>query len=412
MVAITAFEWQVRVIFISKTGERATPFIRQTAKNYRSFATFAFALWKEEESTFWWNMFGVESAPAIVFLKDPGVEPVVYHGSINSSAFTDIMEKNKYHVLPQLRNVTAKDLGCDVHGYSRAGNDIKIWYCAIVAGRPSQELNQMRKTMRRVQEKLSNDEETDLVDQEPMSAPAAVALKEKRLTFAWLDGETQHRYCLFHIHSEHSYETCGPRRGITDAPQLFIVRYERNDTTTDERTETKKEPKNVFQAWHHTEVDPVSTLVAKYNGSSEIPEIIRWISQIIKDGDSRELPPFKTSAPELVPEDADWSHGSQRLISSGKNMKQWTSGFVSQISNNLGDPRIGPSLLLGALMSFGLIWLNRNRSTQSSQLKDEHDQPSRRNRGRSGLNQLIPPSITDMEPRDAQQMPLLDSDSE
>lgn len=27
------------------------------------------------------NRFEVESAPAIVFLKDPGVKPVVYHGT-------------------------------------------------------------------------------------------------------------------------------------------------------------------------------------------------------------------------------------------------------------------------------------------------------------------------------------------
>lgn len=48
-------------------------------------------------------------------------------------------------MLPQLRNITAMELGCDSRGYSRAGNDTKIWYCAIVAGRLSQELNKMRK---------------------------------------------------------------------------------------------------------------------------------------------------------------------------------------------------------------------------------------------------------------------------
>jgi len=36
------------------------------------------------------------------------------------------------------------ELGCDPHGYSRAGYDTMIWYCAIVVGRPSLELNRMR----------------------------------------------------------------------------------------------------------------------------------------------------------------------------------------------------------------------------------------------------------------------------
>ncbi|KAL8465127.1 hypothetical protein ACS0TY_034575 [Phlomoides rotata] len=404
---------QVKVIFISKTGERATPFIRQAAKKYSSYATFGFVIWREEESPFWWNIFGVESAPAIVFIKDPGLEPVVYEGYVNSSMFIHIMEKNKHHVLPQLRNLTSMELGCDVQGYSRAGKDTKIWYCALVAGRPSQELNKMRETVRGVQEKLSNSWEMDIVDQQPTSAEAALALKQKRLTFAWLDGEAQNRYCFFHIHSEDSYETCGPRRGITDVPRLFIVRYERY--ASDKKQDTKKQ-ENIFHAWYNTEADPVSTLVAKYNGSSDISEIVSWISQTIKDGDSREIPPFKTKAPELLPEDVDqsWSQNSNKVFSSGKNMKQWTTTWLS---NYIDDLRIGPSLLLLALMSFGYIWLNRSRSTQPSN-QNESNQPNdegkpKRRRRRTGIsNQLIPPSITDEEPTDAQQIPFSDSDSE
>ncbi|KAL6559515.1 hypothetical protein OROGR_004632 [Orobanche gracilis] len=414
---VTSKPHLVKVIFISKFGERATPFIRQAARSYSPYATFAFALWKEEESFFWWNMFGVESAPAIVFMKDPGVEPVVYQGPVNSSMFIDIMEKNKHFVLPQLRNVTAMELGCDVQGYSRAGNDTKIWYCALVAGRPSQELNKMRETMRRVQGALANNGEFDTVNQEPISPPAALALKQKRLTFAWLDGEAQQRYCFFNIHSEDSFETCGPRRGMTDVARLFIVRYERN--ANNESLDTKRQA-NIFHAWYHTEADPASTLVAKYNGSTDVSEIIRWISQIIKDGDTREIPPFKTTAPELVPEDADqiWSQSSKKFVTSGKNMKQRTINFISLLFDYLGDPRIGPSLLLVALMSSGLIWLNRSRSTQTSsqngsnQLKDEDKPRRRRSRSRESWNKLIPPSITDEEPKDARQMPFSESDSD
>jgi len=46
--------------------------------------------------------------------------------------------------LRQLRSVTSMELGCDPHGYSRAGYDTMIWYCAVVVGRPSLELNKMR----------------------------------------------------------------------------------------------------------------------------------------------------------------------------------------------------------------------------------------------------------------------------
>lgn len=48
-----------------------------------------------------------------------------------------------------------------------------------------------QKTLRRVQETLSNDGESDHVDPDNMSSAAAFALKQKRLTFTWLDGEVQ-----------------------------------------------------------------------------------------------------------------------------------------------------------------------------------------------------------------------------
>ncbi|XP_042041967.1 uncharacterized protein LOC121787330 [Salvia splendens] len=420
---------QVKVILISKTGERATPFIRQATRTYSPYATFAFAMWRQEESAFWWNMFGVESAPAIVFVKDPGVEPVVHEGHINSSTFIDLMEKNKYHVLPQLRSLTSMELGCDVNGHSRAGKDTKIWYCALVAGRPSPELSKMRQTMRKVQDKLTDT--TGTVDQEPASAPAASALEQKRLTFAWLDGEAQNKYCFFNLHSEDSFETCGPRRSMVDAARLFIVRYER--FPRDEKLDAKKQ-EHILHSWYQTESDPVSTLVAKYNGTSETSEIISWISRIISDGDSREIPPFRTKAPELVPEEADqsWTQNTKRLVPSGGNIKHLASSFKSRFTDHLGDPRIGPSLLLLALMSSGYIWLNKNRSaqtqtqTQSNDSQNECDQTKeeekrkqeeekrRRMRGKRGSvsNQLIPPSTTDFDPKNAEQVAFSDSDSE
>ncbi|CAL5441664.1 unnamed protein product [Camellia sinensis] len=236
----------VKVIFFSETGERAAPFVRQAALNYWPYAAFAFVPWREEESSFWWNVWRqeVESAPAIVFLKEHGVKPVVYHGPANNSCFVDIMEQNKHQELPQLRSVTSMELGCDAHGYSHAGNETAIWYCVILAGRSSLELNKMRVSL-------------STVDNDQLSSLAAVALKEKRLTFTWLDGEAQQiigftigyqktssqlPYALYS--RANIYETCGPRRDITDIPQLIIVRYKRNATADSIKIEEQK-PKKV-----------------------------------------------------------------------------------------------------------------------------------------------------------------------
>ncbi|XP_028071928.1 uncharacterized protein LOC114274232 [Camellia sinensis] len=162
------------------------------------------------------------------------------------------------------------ELGCDARGYSRARNETAIWYCVILAGRSSPELNKMCATLRRIQEALST------VDNDQPSSLAAVALKEKWLTFTWLDGEAQQRYCFFHTQTENSYETCEPRRDITDIPQLIIVCYKRN-ATEDSIKIVEKRPKNMLEAFLNDDVDLASQLVARYNSSEESSEVWPFI---------------------------------------------------------------------------------------------------------------------------------------
>lgn len=79
------------------------------------------------------------------------------------------------------------------------------------------------------------------------------------------------KFCFFHINSEDSYESCGPRRGIEDVAQLLIVRYERN--ATDNEIVAEKQQRNIFQAVNYVDPDPASQLVAKYKGSREISDV-------------------------------------------------------------------------------------------------------------------------------------------
>lgn len=106
-------------------------------------------------------------------------------------------------------------------------------------------------------------------------------------------------------------------------------------------------------------------LVAQWMGSSDY--LVFYVHLLLQ----------KTKVPELSPEEADyfWSQPSEKFLSSGKSIRHWTSGLYLQISDWLRDPRIGPSLLLAAMISFSFIWLNLNRSqsTQPSN-RDESSQ--------------------------------------
>ncbi|XP_028763498.1 uncharacterized protein LOC114721801 isoform X1 [Neltuma alba] len=412
---------KVKVILFSTTGERASPFIRQAAKEYWAFASFALILWQEEESSYWLGAFGVESAPAIVFLKDPGIKPVVYHGSVSNSIFLNLMESNKQQELPQLRSVTSMELGCDPHGYSRAGYDTLIWYCAIAVGRLSPELNKMRETMCRVQETLSKHAKSDWPCEDESLAPAVDAFKRKRLTFAWLDGEKQQDYCHFYLGSAASYDTCGQRRSVNDVPRLLVIRYLRNSTAVDKRTQEVTKWNSFLYQDLFKDRDQAGQFVAKYNGEDDISQITKWIAGIIADGDSRDLPFFTLRTPRLVEDDSEpvWSRTAQKIPL--KNMKQRVLEVLAGLYDYLEDPRVGPILLLGALTSLGTIWLRRSqpadlaKSNDSNQPRHEEPTPEERRqrdrgRRRTRSSKKPPASMTDFEPSDAYQW--LDSDSE
>lgn len=416
----TSGSHKVKVIFFSKTGERAFPFLRQAAKDYSAYASFAAVLWKQDESSIWWNMLQVDSAPAIVFIRDPSVTPVVHHGSLNSSLFFALMEKNKNHELPQLRSANSMELGCDARGFSRAGNFAETWYCAIVAGRPGLALNKMREAMLRIQKMLIDDVdangENNLV--KALKAPAAAtAVKEKRLTFAWLDGGAQKVYCLFYLHKlENIYETCGPSEyDANNRPRLFVVRYKRNSSEDESRA--KRKPNNIWNAFDGEDSDLASQIVAIYNGSVEAQEVIQWLSWIVEDGDKSTMHPyFIGAAPSLVPEDSTTfvSKSAHSMFSTGKGMKNSIRGISIGIWDYSRDPRIGPLLFLIACISFGAIWMQSNTlSAQPTKMDDDGTAAARNqsNRRRQGSNHDISPSITDAEPKDAYQL-LSDSNSD
>lgn len=177
----------------------------------------------------------------------------------------------------------------------------------------------------------------------------------------------------------------------------------------------------------------------------------------------------KAQTPELVPEDADssWSSWSEGTINSRRGFIHRVKGFINKVHDYSGDPRVGPFLLLAALISFGSVWFKRSQVAQSSEpdhSSQKSNEPERldqqtREPGQSNLpnakvvistfslflrrfiltsleidldpfhlfmslqdattrkrrtrprNDLVPPSMTDVDPKDAYQVEFSDSDT-
>ncbi|KAL5198956.1 hypothetical protein ABZP36_002468 [Zizania latifolia] len=412
---------KVKVIFFSSTGERAAPFLRQAAQEYSTYASFAFVLWKEDESQIWWNSLGVESAPSLVFLKGAGAKPVVYHGTFTKSEFTKIMEEHKHQELRQLRSDTSLELGCDARGHSRAGNDMMVWYCVVIAGRPGVELSKRRQILRKAQDQLFSDADSSTagdVDNSVEVSSAATALKDDRLTFVWLDGEVQKKFCAFYLANDYS-GACGPGGfgDENDKSELFIIRFQRNATYEALKAGKTNNLIETLQGHHTTDA---SQLVARYNGPDEIQEINKWISQIIKDGDTREIPYFTSKVPDLVPEETskEWLRSTKSIRSAGNSLKERIQNSGIHFRDYLTDPRIGPALLMSGCISLGIIWLKNSQPTRTTP-QDEapsKDKKAKRRRPKLSTSLFGQPTetecTTEPEPRDARQWEMTDSDSD
>lgn len=326
---------KVKVLVFSNTGERALPYIRQAAHKNSEYTKFAMILWQEQSAAMWESKVGVTSAPALVFVKDPGLKPVIHHGALNSSHMEKLMDEHKTFELPQLRSISACALGCDARGNSMAGNDTTVWYCVIVAGRISRELTEMRAVLRGVLQTLKATDKPELM-------PAAEALRSQRLSLSWLDGEKQKDFCYFYLYSPTMFEACGPQRGVDDVPQIFLVRYQRKVLSSEEREKLEQEralrAKNAWVALLSDDDDNVaSQLVSKYNGTAEIGALVEWVSQMVYEGDKHELPSFRGKMPELIPEEKPsfWApamNSIQKRQTKAVQSSQWLTRAFSWIT--------------------------------------------------------------------------------
>ncbi|KAG0463714.1 hypothetical protein HPP92_019783 [Vanilla planifolia] len=315
---------KIKILCFSKTGERAVPFLRQAAKEYSTYASFAMVLWKQEDSSVWWNMI--------------------------QKTLRDDADAN--------------------------GNKVSVEASAAVA-----------------------------------------AMKANRLSFAWLDGGVQKDYCLFYLHKlENIYETCGPSDyDSKDVPRLFIVRYKRNSVEHELRA--KKKPNSFWSAFDKENSNLASQIVAVYNGTVDIQEVIQWISWIVEDGDKSTMHPyFIGAAPALIPEESTTfiSRSTQSIFSTGNGLKDRVLDICTSLYEFRRDPRIGPMFFLAACISFGAIWVRSSSQPAHSAEVEDGTTATRNqsNRRRKTSTTDIPPSITDAVPSDAHQLLPSDSDSE
>jgi hypothetical protein len=128
--------------------------------------------------------------------------------------------------------------------------------------------------MRGVLHNLTSEDETNEASRPLLGAKA---FREKRLSLAWLDGETQKDFCYFYLHSANMFEACGARRfGDIDVPKIFLVRYQHQNITVEEAIKEANKQRRARNLWAALQDDTeniASQLVSKYNGSEEVSEV-------------------------------------------------------------------------------------------------------------------------------------------
>ncbi|EFJ05463.1 hypothetical protein SELMODRAFT_431547 [Selaginella moellendorffii] len=201
-------------LFLTNTvEERAFPFRREAVKKDSEFMSFGCVLWRQEEASILKSWFGLELAPAVVFIKDPGVQPI----TVNCVTPSWKLWKN---IKFMLQSITASKLGCDPADFSAAGKDVETWYCIVVAGRPADEFL------------ILDNENCVSEDIDSQNFAAATVYKDKHLSLSGLDGEMQKKFCYYCLPSEPVHETCRPRQyQVQDVARILMIRFRRDPTS-------------------------------------------------------------------------------------------------------------------------------------------------------------------------------------
>lgn len=87
------------------------------------------------------------------------------------------------------------------------------------------------------------------------------------------------KYCQFHLAPEYHSNNCGPsyEDGV-DAPQILIVRYLRNSTDDNTKTDRWKHFRNQYLG----DTNVASQLIARYPGPEDVEEVFAFSLNYIR----------------------------------------------------------------------------------------------------------------------------------
>ncbi|MCH91544.1 DnaJ heat shock N-terminal domain-containing protein, partial [Trifolium medium] len=79
-------------------------------------------------------------------------------------------------------------------------------------------------------------------------------------------------YCQFYLGEGASEGTCGQRKGMNDIPRLLVIRYLRNSSAVDARTQELSKFKSLLVQDIIDDSDQAGQFVAGYKGTADVSE--------------------------------------------------------------------------------------------------------------------------------------------
>lgn len=83
-------------------------------------------------------------------------------------------------------------------------------------------------------------------------------------------------YCKFYLGEGASEGTCGQRKGMTDIARLLVIRYLRNNSAVDTRTQEMSKWKSLLVQDIIDDTDQAGQFVAGYKGTADDSEVCRF----------------------------------------------------------------------------------------------------------------------------------------
>jgi curved DNA-binding protein CbpA len=179
---------KVKFIIFSPRATTPSPTLRKLATEYSNDVHVVRIHHTERDQGKWKQIYGVESAPAVVVLKSESNEVIVKHGVSGKESLKRLFTEHHFQLIPEITSRSMDDIRCKSGGLTRL--------CVLLLGDERETTESLKHTLSSIKKDLQKErDESNEEGLNAMKVSLSAALENDEIVFARIDCVKQKKAC-------------------------------------------------------------------------------------------------------------------------------------------------------------------------------------------------------------------------